>query len=80
MVFLGPNSIMVPYMEPLGYGDVEKCLCKLILLVPRVISRKRRRLRPTFNYQDLLFCRVPINPILGFIIITYKKVGLGSLR
>ena len=34
----------------------------------------------TLTYQNLLFCRVPINSILGFIIRTYKKVGLGSLR
>ena len=27
------------------------------------------------TYQNLLFCRVPINSILGFIIRTYKKVG-----
>ena len=32
------------------------------------------------TYQNLLFCRVPINPMLGFIMRTYKKVGLGSLR
>ena len=30
----------------------------------------------TLTYQSLLFCRVPINSILGFIIRTYKKVGL----
>ena len=34
----------------------------------------------TLTYQNLLFCRVPINSILGFIIRTYKKVGYGSLR
>ena len=34
----------------------------------------------TLTYQNLLFCRVPINSILGFIIGTYKKVGFGSLR
>ena len=34
----------------------------------------------TLPYQDLLFCRVPINTVLGFIIRTYKKVGFGSLR
>ena len=33
----------------------------------------------TLNYQNLLFCRVPINSILGFMIRTYKKVGFGSL-
>ena len=32
----------------------------------------------TLTYQTLLFGRVPINPILGFIIRTYKKVGFGS--
>ena len=37
-------------------------------------------LRHTLTYQTLLFCRVPINPILGFIIRTYKKVGFGRLR
>ena len=26
------------------------------------------------------FCRVPINSVLGFTIVTYKKVGSGSLR
>ena len=30
---------------------------------------------PTLAYQNLLFCRVPAKPILGFIIRTYKKVG-----
>ena len=34
----------------------------------------------TLTYQNLLFCRAPINSILGFIIGTYKKVGFGSLR
>ena len=33
----------------------------------------------TLTYQNLLFCRVPIKSILGFIIRTYKKVGYGSL-
>ena len=28
----------------------------------------------------LLFCRVPKNSILGFIIRTYKKVGFGRFR
>ena len=37
-------------------------------------------LNPTLSYQNLLFCRAPINSILGFIITTYKKVGYGSLR
>ena len=27
------------------------------------------------TYQNLPFCRVPINSIFGFIIRTYKKVG-----
>ena len=34
----------------------------------------------TLTYQNLLFCRVRINSIFGFIIRTYKKVGFGSLR
>ena len=34
----------------------------------------------TLTYQNLLFCRVPINSILGFVVRTYKKVGLGSVR
>ena len=34
----------------------------------------------TLTKQNLLFCRVPMNFILGFIIGTYKKVGFGSLR
>ena len=34
----------------------------------------------TLTYQNLLFCRVPINSILGCIIRTYKKVGFGRLR
>ena len=33
----------------------------------------------TLTYQNLLFSRDPINSILGFIIRTYKKVGLGRL-
>ena len=37
-------------------------------------------LSATLTYQNLLFCRVPINSILGFIIRTYKKVRFGSLR
>ena len=32
------------------------------------------------TYQNLLFCRVLINSILGFIIRTYKKVGFGSFK
>ena len=40
----------------------------------------RYGLRKTLTYQTLLFCRVPINPILGFIIRTYQKVGFGRLR
>ena len=36
--------------------------------------------RYTLTYQNLLFCRVPINSILGFTIRTYKKVGFGSLK
>ena len=35
---------------------------------------------PASIYQNLHFCRVPINSILGFIITTYKQVGYGSLR
>ena len=34
----------------------------------------------TLTYQNLLFCRVRIDSILGFIVRTYKKVGFGSLR
>ena len=33
----------------------------------------------TLTYQTLLFCRVPINPILRFILRSYKKVGFGRL-
>ena len=32
----------------------------------------------TWNYQNLLFCRVPINSILGIILRTYSKVGYGT--
>ena len=32
------------------------------------------------TYQNLLVCRVPINPILGFVIGTYKKVGFSRSR
>ena len=35
---------------------------------------------PTLTYQNLLFCRVPINPILGSRIGTYKKVGFSRSR
>ena len=40
---------------------------------------------PTYNpitltYQTLLFCRVPINSIFGFIITNLQKVGFGRLR
>ena len=34
----------------------------------------------TLTHQNLLFCRVPINLILGLIIRTYKEVGFGRLR
>ena len=34
----------------------------------------------TLTHQNLLFCRVPINPILGFTIRTYKKVGFSGSR
>ena len=34
----------------------------------------------TLRTQNLLFCRVPKNTILGFIIRTYKKLGFGFLR
>ena len=34
----------------------------------------------TLTYQNLLFCRVPINSILGLIIRSHKKVGFGRLR
>ena len=34
----------------------------------------------TLTHQNLLFSRVPINSILGFIIRTDKKVGFGRLR
>ena len=37
-------------------------------------------MRFTLTHQNLLFCRVPIDPILGFLIRTYKKVGFGRLR
>ena len=30
--------------------------------------------------KTYLFCRVPRNPIFGFIIRTYRKVGFGFLR
>ena len=33
----------------------------------------------SLTYQNLLFCRVPIKSILGFIIRTYKNVGFGRL-
>ena len=38
-----------------------------------------RVLSYTLTHQNLLFCRVPIKPILRFIIRTYKKVGFGRL-
>ena len=34
----------------------------------------------TLTHQNLLFCRVPIKPMLRFITRTYKKVGFGRLR
>ena len=34
----------------------------------------------TLTHQNLLFCRVPINSIIGFTLGTYKKVGFGRLR
>ena len=33
----------------------------------------------TLTYQNLLFCRFPINSILGCILRTYEKVGYGRL-
>ena len=38
------------------------------------------RMKLALTYQNLLFCRVPINSILRFIIRTCKKVGFGRLR
>ena len=37
-------------------------------------------INPALTYQNLLFCRVPINPILGFKIRAYKKVGFSRSR
>ena len=34
----------------------------------------------TLTYQNLLFCRAPMNSILGFILRTSQKVGFGRLR
>ena len=33
---------------------------------------------PTLTYQNLLFCRAPLNSIVGFITRTYKTVGFES--
>ena len=50
----------------------------------RELWPKKRNARdsffPTLTYQNLLFCTVPINSILGFVIRTYRKVGFGRLR
>ena len=37
-------------------------------------------IRTTLTYQNLLFCRVPIDSIFRFMIRTYKEVGFGRLR
>ena len=47
--------------------------------LPKALNPKLKVLNPTLTHQNLLFCRVPINSILGFI-IRNKKVGFGSLR
>ena len=38
------------------------------------------KLKSSLTYQNLLFVGSPINPILGFIIGTYKKVGFSRSR
>ena len=55
-----------------GFGPTHKKLTRT--------PQESHFVSPTLTYQNLLFCRVPINPILGFIIRTYKKEGFGRLR
>ena len=47
---------------------------------PYTLIPKLQKVLPTWSYQNLLFYRIPINPILGFIIGTYKKVGFSRSR
>ena len=46
---------------------------------PRTNKRAQTQTHTLIIYQNIPFCRVPINPILGFIISTYKKLGLVGL-
>ena len=34
----------------------------------------------SYTNQNPLFCRVPINSMYGFVVGTYKIVGLGEFR
>ena len=61
------------------------CVCVRMCICMYVCVHIRRfynglLLLVTLAYQTLLFCMVPINSILGFIIRTYKKAGFGRLR
>ena len=42
--------------------------------------KPKQRGKPTLTHQNLLYCGVPLNPMLVFIIRTYKAVGFGRLR
>ena len=65
--------------------DTSVCVCvyeckRQIVLSPTGLPNIVFKAISTLAYQNLLFCRVPINSILGFIIRTYKNVGFCSLR
>ena len=51
----------------------KPCLSKIRNPIPETLTLAE-------TYQNLLFCRVPINSILGFIIRTHRKIGFGRLR
>ena len=59
-------------------SDLERVPRLQVVIVSSVFSKVF--LFTTLTYQNLLFCRIPINPILGFIIRTYKKVGFSRSR
>ena len=72
-----PSTVKPKPGNPQSNESQDKYLKPYPADIIHLISRKPEA---TLTYQNLLFCRVPMNSILGFIIGTYKKVGFGSLR
>ena len=64
--------------ELLELSRNETCSGRPEASVPRTRRPLKRFMVHTFNNQNHLFCRLPINSIQGFIIRTYKSDGSGS--